>query len=260
MYIHLGPHKTGTTSFQYFCYHNKQILIKELDLWYTSFCLSKTVYHHGYFVDVLEECNSALSINRFVDRFFYEINKQDCSKIIISSERFLELIVFKFKTFEYFINILKSSLNIVLVYIDRKPQSIVESGIKHFLNIVNEKNVRYYSNYFGFKLNNINSYFELNDVEDCMLNWITDAYKRLKSFDCNYIMVKYSNNIIQNIMHSININIDINLIKDLLKNQIRLNSYSTFSRTDLVNYSKFCSFNYNSSKKIEFVSLKEFIS
>jgi hypothetical protein len=229
-------------------------------LCYISFRFSKTACHHGYIVDVLEKYNSLLSIKRFADWVFYEINKQDCSNIIISSERFLELIVYQFRTFDYFINNLKSSLNVVLVYIDRKTQSIVESGIRHFLNIVNEKNVKYYSNYFGFKLNKINNYFELNDVEDCMLNWITDAYKKLKVFDCNYITVKYSNNVIYDILNSINVNIDINLIKDLLKNQIKFNNYSTFSKTDLINYSKFCSFNYNSSKKIEFVTLKKFIS
>ena len=222
---------------------------------YLQLCLSKNVFHHGCIVDLLEKCNATHAIKDVANAVCDKINEQTCRKILLSSERFLEIIVLNSKSFINFIQFLQDTLNVIVIYINRDSKSIVNSGLRHFLSIVNESNIKYYSNYFGFKLNKINNYFNVLDVNYCMLGWINKAYEKLRKIDVDLIEVKYNDNIIHEIFNSIDELKNAKFNQILTFNKIRIN---TFSNRKFEDYVRFCTNSYYSTSKVPFISYNQF--
>ena len=215
-------------------------------------------FHHGDIVNRLELDDSESSIRNVVNSLYEEIEIVNCHKIIISSERFLELIMNSQNTFSKFIEILQSKLNVVIVFITRDIESIVTSGLKHFVSIVNENNVKTYAKIFGFRLNPINNYFDLNEVEANMHQWISQSYLKIRKLKINCISINYSCDIITSILNFLTNFESEGTIEKLLSDQKKMNRFNNFKQNNFLQYSEFCAKKFKSEEKTNFIRYTDF--
>ena len=118
-YLHVGPHKTGTTAIQKFLLDNREQLFKSNLVYPNRF---KRIFGHHDFRDALENKNITVE-----DRDFFA-EKHD---FLLSSEDFISL---GKENFEYLRSVIESK-NIVVVYAWRRASfklySIWQETIKH---------------------------------------------------------------------------------------------------------------------------------
>lgn len=186
LFLHIGPHKTGTTSFQKYCHDNYQRLLK-LGICYPRFKGAK--HHHGSIcADVLQDDSFCC---RLRDKIINEAEKNKCAIILISSEMFGELLIEHPKKFEFLIEFLKSNFNFSIIYVERNIEEITKSGFYHFLRIINSENISFLSKQFNIPVNNKNLSFDPKVAKTCIKNWITELYIKIRQIKCHKLKIDY---------------------------------------------------------------------
>lgn len=228
-------------------------MLSGLDICYAATGIAKGRHHHGLFSDQMEQYGDGKEVSQLVTDLLLEIEKITQNKIILSSERFLELIMLNPSAFDCLVKKLEKHINVIIVSIHRDYTAIVDSGIRHFINTVNFGNIDYYSDYFGFKINKINKYFNLDEVRERFFLWIEKAYDNIKSINFTKISIPYSGSVIPCILSEISGSRlqDLNIY--LKGSDIRMNK-NYFNNSMLKEYEIHCSNLYFSDKDVEFIT------
>lgn len=232
-------------------------MLNDLNVYYAATGIAKGRHHHGLFSDQMESYGDGKEVSQLVTDLLLEVEKIDQNKIILSSERFLELIMLDPSVFECFVKKLEKHFNVIIVSILRDYPAIVDSGVRHFINTINLENIDYYSNYFGFKINKINKYFNLDEVRKSFYLWIEKAYDNINSINFTKISIPYSRSVIPRILSEISgsrLN-DLNIY--LKGSDIRMNK-NYFNHSMLREYENFCRNLYLSEKEAEFITYNSF--
>src|SRR4051812_39966074 len=81
-YIHIGPHKTGTSSIQWFLKHNRDELLKN------DYFVPESGAHGAHHAIVRKLCGDTLRSNqdRVLDKFAAALGSVSADKVVISSE------------------------------------------------------------------------------------------------------------------------------------------------------------------------------
>lgn len=113
LYIHIGLHKTGTTSIQFFLHNNCDLVYKECGKYYIPIPSDDVVPFQHRFLNKLMISDEAL----FLDVFTKNLNK--CDSFIISSECFTEA-----KEYASQLSKLKNIFNkiYIIIYIRRQDE------------------------------------------------------------------------------------------------------------------------------------------
>ena len=232
-------------------------MLNDLDICYAETGIAKGRHHHGFFSDQIESYGNGKEVSQLVTDLILEVEKTTQNKILLSSERFLELIMLDPRAFECFVKKLEKHFNVIIVSILRDYPAIVDSGIRHFINTVSLENINYYSDYFGFKINKINKYFNLDEVRNCFYLWIKKAYDNINSINFTKISIPYSRNVIPRILSEISGSKLQDLNSYLKDSDIRMNK-NNFKYSILKEYEIHCSNLYSSDKYVEFITYDSF--
>ena len=175
LFLHIGPHKTGTTSFQKYCYDNYHRLLK-LGICYPRFKGEK--HHHGVICsDFFQDESFCFTLR---DKIISEAVKNKCEIIVVSSEMFGELLINHPKKFEILIDFLNSDFNFSIIYVERNIEEITKSGFYHFLRIINSTNISFLSKQFNIPVNMENLSFDPKVAKTCIKSWISKMYDKIK--------------------------------------------------------------------------------
>ncbi len=95
-YLHIGMHKTGTTSIQHFLFTNRELLKKQDFLYPASIKdnLGDMNTSHNPFAGIIGDCfkkNDKISLDKFLEQFKKELDSEQAKNVIISSENILFL-------------------------------------------------------------------------------------------------------------------------------------------------------------------------
>lgn len=215
-------------------------------------------FGHSELVDMIRKTNSLNEITEITLMLRDEIKKKAGEQILISSEKLLELLIENEAKFICFCDELKRFYDLFIVYVIRDCQAIVDSGIRHFVNIMSKSHVIDSSKYFGFRINQKNHYFDFNDVKRKMYLWIENAYHKIENLNFQKIKVIYQKDNCINILSSITKFETNTLNQSLLFMKNKLNTNPIGDRNIFLKYCEFCKANYESSDDIEFITYKEF--
>lgn len=217
-------------------------------------------YHqsdHHRLVDLLYTIDER-EINIIIKSFAEYSYKNNLNLILLSSEKFTELLMRDYHKFLYFCKELKKYFELTILFVKRDINRIVDSGLRHILHIINKENVFYFSNFFGFKLNVVNFHFDIEEVRACITDWILKAYNKIQDISFNTIEVKYDKDIIFEILSN---------IPYIEKDHIRIesenfnekhNTYSISDHEDYLFYLEYLNKIYLSSEKREIVNYFDF--
>jgi hypothetical protein len=256
IYIHIGPHKTGTTSFQKFCFQNKDIL-KEQGIYYPNMLMESNETEHSRLVDLIQK-SQIKQIPSLVKEITKNINKPNNNKILFSSEKFMELAMHDVNKMQLFLDEIGKEYEVIIIYIKRNIFEIVDSGVRHFLSIMSRKNNLYYAKYFEFNINPINYYFDFNEVKDSMLKWIKNAYFIIDKINIKKISIDHNEENIPIILKEI-FEKDHKLFMNFFPiDSERFNSYPVDDHKKLKEYKEFCKKNFCSNQFIQLISYNEY--
>ena len=219
--------------------------------------MKRNEYDHSRLVDLIQKRPSS-EIPSTINEISNIINVSNINKVLLSSEKFLELAVYDMKKIQNIFHELGKEYDLSIIYIKRNINEIVDSGIRHFLSIMNKKHILHYSKYFEFDVNPINYYFDFNDVRQSMLKWIQNAYFIIDKINIKKLSLEYSYENIPLMLNRI-FEIDQKLIMNVCQNYTeRYNSYPVSDSTKLKEYMEFCKKNYMLKQYFELISYNEF--
>ena len=128
IFIHIGNHKTGTSSLQYFLSKEKKFLLKRNFLYIIE---KNSINHHNLSWQAIEHFYFNKS-NQNISDVLKEINKNKKYNIIISSENFETL---KFtKHFHNFIKEIKKTHELKIIWTIREQFSYLISLLSMLIN------------------------------------------------------------------------------------------------------------------------------
>lgn len=234
-------------------------MLNGLDLSYAETGIAKGRHHHGLYSDLMEQYGDGKEVSQLVTDLLLEIEKITQNKIILSSERFLELIMLNPSAFDCLVKKLEKHFNVIIVSIHRDYTAIVDSGIRHFINSVNFGNIDYYSDYFGFKVNKINKYFNLDEVRKSFYLWIKKAYENINSIKFTKISISYNRSVIPRILSEISGSRIQDLSIYLKGSDIKLNK-NYFNYSMLEEYEIYCYNFFKNDKSVKFITYDYFIN
>lgn len=145
LFLHLGPHKTGTTTIQHFLFENRKTLASQGLLYPLN-----TVKHLS-----LHKALKSHKLNDILNQIVLEFNQSSANKILISSESFSYLEGVKKKA-EKFAKELNTHFEVKPIYIVRNHLNRFES---HYIQKVKSGNLNLSISDFYLKYN-----FRLHDT------------------------------------------------------------------------------------------------
>lgn len=197
--IHIGDHKTGTTSFQKFCTNNSQNLLKSSILYP---CAGKNKYSHDNFVSRFINYPNKKILNyiHFIIltfQLFIESVRKNNSLTIISSERFIELLVISESTFNNIIRILNLFYKVKIIRCQRAFLDQACSGYKHLIRILNCENFDYYHEYFNVDSCCNKKNYKPIEFYKGIIKWIKLKDKKIKK--CIFPIINFPYSSLNNI-------------------------------------------------------------
>lgn len=273
--IHIGDHKTGTTSFQKFCTNNSGNLLKSSIL-YPSSGINK--FSHDKFVSRFINYPNQLILNYIYFiiltlQLFIESVRKNNLLTIISSERFIELLVSSEEVFNNIISIFCLFYKVKIIRCNRPVLGQACSGFKHLIRILDTKNFDYYHEYFNVDPFCNKEIYKPIEFYKGIRKWIKLKDKKIKN--CIFPIVNYSyssSNNIENTFTAINKNFGILFnfefdaqSYDLFENKFSIPDYSfyfflkSFNELNLP-FSDFSSMKIHEHEQINTPNLKNWLS
>ncbi len=111
IYFHVGLPKTGTTSIQHFLYINRKVLKRDYDVDYLTpevkFDLHTSDYNHLFQFSQTsfshyDHSSDLIIVDKLMQQLLKKIQKSSCSRVLVSSESFIDLPNLEFFTNEIF--------------------------------------------------------------------------------------------------------------------------------------------------------------
>ena len=213
--------------------------------------------NHHRLVDLLYKKDER-EINIIIKSFAEFAYNNNFNLILLSSEKFTELLMHDYHKFLYFCKELQKHFELTILFVKRDINRIFDSGLRHILHIISKENVFHFSKLFGFELNIVNFHFDIEEVRACIADWILTAYNKIQDISFNTIEVNYDRDIIFEFFSN---------IPYIEKDHIRIesenfnekyNTYSINDHEDYLFYLEYLKKIFLSSEKREIVNYFDF--
>ena len=221
LFIHIGPHKTGSTSIQRFLSGNRAFL-RTKGLLYPSYSLHDDQHfllplkflNQNLFYKSLKDETDRITVQGLID-YICQNNK----KInIISSEMFSELIVKNISCFNEITEKLQNYFDVEILTFKRDTSLYKKSCERHLLRVINNTNISYYLEYFNFP--KIDDYPLIYDkLMNGMQHYVNSFNENLTRVKAVINSIKYEDDCsVRALMHYVNLCTELDLTQHIQNN------------------------------------------
>lgn len=229
LFLHIGPHKTGTTSVQNFFYDHRKELNKR-GLLYPAYSL----YDKQHLLlplkylpkNQLYESLRGEHMAHTVDGFVNSLRSCRSEFIFLSSEAFSELIVRDMDSFSEIMRKLTKMFDVEILYLKRDLFDLSISAYKHLIRILDNTNIEYFRQHLSVPTKAVYENFKPLIFYEYVIKYLEQLVENIDNLNTKVRILNYEEGMaIENILGLLSEITQLELNFDASKNTRNTSSY-----------------------------------